>query len=103
MEYRELKGMTVAQLREVAAGIEGFAGHAQMRKDNLLKNICKQLKIDPHASHEVVGVDKASMKKRIQALKGQRDAALAVKDATELKRVRRRIHRLKRRIRRITV
>ncbi len=103
MEYRELKGMSVAQLREVAAGIEGFAGYTQMRKENLLKNICRQLKIDPHAPHEVVGVDKASLKKRIQALKGKRDAVLEAKDATELKRVRRRIHRLKRRIRRITV
>ena len=103
MEYRELKGMTVAQLREVAAGIEGFAGYTQMRKDNLLKNICKQLKIDPHAHHEVVGLDKASMKKQIQALKGKRDAVLEARDATQLKRVRRRIHRLKRRIRRATV
>jgi CII-binding regulator of phage lambda lysogenization HflD len=103
MEYRELEAMTVAQLCEVAAGIEGFAGYTQMRKENLLKNICKQLKIDPHAPREVVGVDRASMKKRIQALKGKRDAAVAAKDPTELKRVRRRIHRLKRRIRRITV
>ena len=103
MDFHELKGMTVAQLREVAKELGGITGSSQMRKGDLLKDICKHLKLDVHEHHEVVGVDKASIKRRIQALKEQRDVALNAHNHQELKNVRRQIHKLKRRIHRATV
>ena len=48
---------------------------------------------------KVVGIDKKAIKGQIQELKKKRAAALEAHDHTELKRVRRRIHRLKRKMR----
>jgi hypothetical protein len=50
-----------------------------------------------------VGVDKASIKARIRELKVKREAALAAHNHSELKAVRRNIHRLKRQIHKATV
>jgi hypothetical protein len=103
MDFHELKVMTIAQLREVAEGIEGLTGHTQMRKQQLLELICGQLNIQMHEHHDVVGINKGVIKKQIRELKHQRDAALEAHDHEELRRVRRHIHRLKRQIRRATV
>jgi hypothetical protein len=56
-----------------------------------------------HAHHEVVGIDKASIKSRIKELKDRRNSAIAAHDHAQLKAVRRRIHRLKRQIHKATV
>lgn len=103
--YEDIKGMTVAQLREVAADIddEAVRGYTQLHKDELIHAICTALNLQEVVHHEVVGVDKASIKRRIRALKKERDAALQAHDSTELKKVRRQIHRLKRRIHKATV
>lgn len=103
MDFHELKTMTVAQLRGVAKGIEGLTGSSQMRKDALLKELCQHLKLDMHEHHEVVGVDKASIKQRIRELKMQRDTAITIHNHQELKDVRRQIHKLKRKIHQATV
>ncbi len=103
MDFHELNAMTVAQLREVAAGIEGLTGSTQMRKDKLLELVCNALHIDMHEHHDVIGIDKASIKAKIRQLKTQRDEVLASGDSVQLKRIRRRIHRLKRSMRRATV
>ena len=103
MDFHELNAMTVAQLREVAEGIEGLTGYTQMRKDKLLEAVCNALHIDMHEHHVVIGVNKASIKAKIQELKTQRDEVLASGDSVQLKRIRRRIHRLKRNMRRSTV
>lgn len=103
--WDELHGMTVAQLREIAAGIEHDAvhGYSTMHKEHLLPAICEALGIEAHAHHEVVGLDKQAVKTRIRALKTERDAAIEAKDAVAVKRARRRIRRLKRKIRRATI
>ncbi len=103
--YEELKDKTVAQLREIAAGIEHEAvqGYSTMHKEPLLHAICTALGVVEHEHHEVVGIDKTQVKRRIRALKAERDAALRAHDHDELKRIRRRIRLLKRRIRRATV
>jgi hypothetical protein len=103
--YIELKGKTVAQLREIAAGIdhEAVQGHTQMNKEHLLKAICQALNIDMHEHHEVVGVDKTAIKSKIRAMKKKRDEALAARDASKLKESRREIHQLKRQLRKATV
>ena len=103
--YEELHGKTVAELREIAEGIEHEAvqGATQMNKEHLLPALCTALGIEAHAHHEVVGIDKAAVKARIRELKGARDAAFESGDRTGVKRARRRIHRLKRSIRRAMV
>ena len=102
--YEQLKHKTVAELREMAKGIEHEAvqGYTQMNKDHLLVALSKALGIQ-HEHHAVVGVDKSSIKARIRELKGQRQAALTAHDHAQLKVVRRTIHRLKRRIHKATV
>lgn len=103
MDYHELRLMTVAQLRGVAKGIEGLTGYTQMHKEPLLALICKELGIELHEHHEVVGIDKATTKARIRELKVERAAALEAQDRLRIKRARREIHRLKRKLRRATV
>ena len=46
--FDQLKGMTVAQLREIAAGIEHEAvkGYTQLNKEHLLTALCTALNID---------------------------------------------------------
>src|SRR5918996_5107721 len=102
--YEELKHKTVADLRDIAKGIEHDAvqGYTQMNKEHLLVALAKALGIQ-HEHHDVVGVDKASIKARIRELKTQREAAIAAHDHAQLKVVRRTIHRLKRRIHKATV
>lgn len=102
--YEQLKHRTVAELRDIAKGIEHEAvqGYTQLNKEHLLQAIAKALGIQ-HEHHEVVGVDKASIKSRIRQLKKTRDEALATHDHAQLKSVRRTIHRLKRRIHKATV
>ena len=106
MEYtfEQLKHKTVAELREIAKGIEHEAvqGYTQLNKEHLLVAISKALGIK-HEHHDVVGVDKASIKARIRELKKKREEALAAHDHDQLKVVRRTIHRLKRKINRATV
>ena len=103
--YEELKSKTLAELREIAAGIENEAvkGYTQMNKDHLLAALCKALGLDMKAHHEVVGVDKTSIKERIKDLRHARAEALSAHDHGRLKTVRRQIHRLKREIHKATV
>jgi hypothetical protein len=103
MDFHQLSVMTIGDLREMANGIEGLTGYTQMRKQELLVHICEHLNIQMHEHHDVVGIDTGAIKRQIQELKHQRDAALEAHDRDELRRVRRHIHKLKRRIRRATV
>lgn len=103
--HHELKHKTLAELRDIAKGIEHEAlqGYTQLNKEHLVVAMCKALNIDIHEHHEVVGIDKAAIKLRIKDLKKRRDAALAEHDHAQLKRARRSIHRLKRQIHKATV
>src|SRR3954468_4228246 len=85
--YPELKKKPVAELREIAAGIqhEAVQGATQMNKDHLLEAICKALGIDMHVHHEVKGIDKAAVKAKIREWQKKRDEALAAKDRKQLK------------------
>ncbi len=79
--YEQLKHKTVAELREIAKGNEHEAlqGYTQLNKEHLLVALSKALGIK-HEHHEVVGVDKASIKARIREMKQQRDDAIAAHD-----------------------
>ena len=82
--FEELKKKTVAELREIAAGIEHDAlkGYTQLNKDHLLAALCKALDLDMHVHHEVVGLDKSRIKTKIRELKKKRDDALAAHNHT---------------------
>lgn len=96
--FEELKGKTVAELREIAASLheDAVKGYTQLNKEHLLELLCKVLHVPMHAHHDVVGIDKTAIKGQIRELKQKRAAALTAHDSDQLKRIRRRIHRLKR-------
>jgi hypothetical protein len=95
--YEELKGKTVAELRDIAKDV--VSGSSQMNKDHLLPALCKALGIETHAHHEVHGVDKTSIKTKLRELKAERSQALDIHDHERLKSIRRQMHHLNRQIR----
>jgi hypothetical protein len=99
LTYEQLRHKTLAELRDIAKGIEHEAvqGYTQLNKEHLVVALAKALGIQ-HEHHTVVGIDKSSIKARIRELKAQRTAAIEAHDRAQLKTVRRTIHRLKRRI-----
>ena len=102
--FEELKHKTLAELRDIAKGDdkEIVQGYTQMNKEHLVVALAKALGIQ-HVHHDVVGIDKGSIKARIKQLKTQRAAAISAHDHAQLKVVRRTIHRLKRQIHKATV
>jgi hypothetical protein len=103
--FPELKQKPLAELREIAAGIEHEAvkGYTQLNKDHLLEALCKALSIDMHVHHEVKGVDKAAVKAKIREWQQKRDEALAAKDRKKLKVALNHIHHFKHQLRRAMV
>ncbi len=99
--FEELKGMTVAQLRDIAKDVqdEVLQGFMTMHKDHLLPALCKALKIEGHAQHVAKLADKAKVKAQIHALKKQRDAAEAAHDKKKLAELRPLLHALRRKLR----
>jgi hypothetical protein len=104
-KYEELRVMTVAQLRDIAGGIqhEAVQGYTQLNKEHLLAAICKALNIDMHVHHHAEGINKSDLKVQLRTLKAQRDEALMAHDHIRLKTVRRQMHEIKRHIKRATV
>ncbi len=103
--YEELKKKTVAELREIAGGIEHEAvqGFTQLNKEHLLEALCKALNLDMREHYKVVGIDKSRIKVQIRDLKKRRDEALAARKLAEFKAALRMIHTLKRKIRKAAV
>jgi hypothetical protein len=103
--FTELKHMKLAQLKEIAAGLDQdeVKGYTQMNKEHLLKSICTALKIEMHEHHEVTGLDKKSIKLKIRALKKERDNIIKNKDKAEIIRVRKEIKSLKNALRKAVV
>ena len=102
--YEELRHKTLAELRDIAKDIQHDAvqGYTQLNKEHLVGALAKALGIQ-HTHHDVVGIDKSTIKARIRQLKTQRAAAIEAHDHAQLKVVRRTIHRLKRQINKATV
>jgi hypothetical protein len=100
--YHELKAKTVAELREVAAGIEHDAvkGHTQMNKEHLLVALCNALNIDTREHRVAKAVDKAAIKATLKLLKARRATSLQSHDRKQLKTIRHELHELKKKLRR---
>ena len=106
MTYEELQKKTVAELREIAKGIEHEAvqGYTQLNKEHLIPAICKALGIDTHAHHHAAeGFDKGALKARMRTLKADCDQAIEAHDHARIHALRREIHALNHRIRSQTV
>ena len=103
--YEELKHKPLAELREIAAGIEHQAvqGYTQLNKDHLLVALCTALGLDMKAHKVVQGIDKAAVKASIKEWKTKRDTALAAHDRKALKVALNQIHHLKRTMRKAMV
>ena len=103
--FEELKKKTVAELREIASGMEHEAvqGYTQLNKEHLLAALCKALDIDMRQHHEVVGVDKTPIKAQIKLWKARRDEALTAHRKAQFKTAVRMIHKYKRKLHKATV
>jgi len=103
--FEDLKKKTIAELRDIAKGLEHEAvkGYTQLRKDELLMAVCTAAGVDPKEHRHVVGIDKQAIKRRIRELKGERDTAIQAQDTTQLRRLRRKIHKLKHELRAATI
>jgi len=99
--YEQLSKMTVTELRKIADGIENEAvkGHLVMHKEQLLPALCKVFGIEAHVHHAAIGINKSAIKSEIRKLKVERASTIGKHDYKHLKEVRRRIHDLKRKIR----
>ena len=103
--YEQLSDMTVIQLREIAKEVEHDAvkGFSTMHKEKLLPALCHALEIEAHAHHHVVGINKSTIKAEIRKLKAEKAAALQSDDRRHFKEVLRKIHTMKRRLRKSIV
>jgi rubrerythrin len=105
--FDQLKGMTVAQLREIASGLEHdkIKGYTQLNKEHLLTALCTALNVDTHTRHKskLAGKDKAGIKAHLKELRERRDAALEAHDHAVLKAIRREMHSTKRSLRKAIV
>jgi hypothetical protein len=99
--YDQLKRMTVAELREIAAGVqhEAVQGYTQLNKEHLLVALAKAFNLDTHTRHKLGAIDKSGVKVQMKELKKSRDAALEAHDHAKLKQVRRQLHSLRRSLR----
>jgi len=99
--YEQLHAMKVAELRDVAKGIDHDAlkGYSTMHKEQLLPGLCTALNI--HVHHEAVGAEKPRIKATIRRLKARREEAKAAGDHGRLAETRHQIHVLKRRLRKM--
>ena len=106
MTYEELRRKSVAELREIAKGIdhEAVHGYTQLHKERLLPAICTALNIDMHLHHHVAaGFDKLVIRTRMRQLRDERDRALEAHDTSKLKVIRRELHSLNHQVRSHTV
>lgn len=103
MDWKELEKLTVVKLREEAMKHSQITGVHGKNKAQLMDELAGVLGIEkPHAhfTEEVVHT-KGELKHQIRDLKVERDKLIAKHDHKALHDVRRKIHRLKHRIRKI--
>lgn len=94
--FEELKKKTIAELRDIAKGIEHEAvqGYTQLNKEHLLPALCKALGIEAHEHHAAVAAEKGMIKAQMRDLKAAADQARESGDPDALHRLRRQYHAL---------
>jgi hypothetical protein len=102
MEFHELQKTRVADLREMMKEhLPEVTGVIGLKKEELVDHLADKLGIEKPHKHVAAGLGKRAIKAEIKELKVKRQAALEARDSDELKKYRRKIHRRKRRLRRM--
>lgn len=102
MDWHELNKKRVADLRDMMKEHHPTAqGVMSMKKEVLVQQVAEVLGIE-EPKKTVVGIDKTAVKGKISALKELRQKALESGDHADLRVQRRKIHRLKRHLRKAT-
>ena len=96
---KPLDRMTAKELREMALGIEGIVGVHAMNKNELVAAIKKARGIVEEKKRDT-GVDVRSIKKKIRELRTQQEAMREAGEEDQVRVLRRRISRLKKKTRR---
>ena len=95
--YEELKKKTVAELREMAAGLdhEAVQGYTQLNKEHLLPALCRALGIEAFEHHVAeANTEKQMIKAKMRELKAEADRARDSGDYEKLHELRRAHHHL---------
>lgn len=102
--YDELHKKTIAELREIAKGVEdeSVKGFTQMNKEHLLPLLCKALKVEMHPHVVAAGV-RRGLKAKVRQLKKRQRDALKAKEYAKMPALKRGIHNLKRELRKTIV
>ena len=98
-KVKPLDRMTAKELREMALGIEGIVGVHAMNKSELVAAIKKAKGIVEEKKRDT-SVDVRSIKKKIRELRTQKEAMREAGEKDQVRVLRRRISRLKKRSRR---
>lgn len=103
MEWRDLEKMTVLKLREEALKFPQIEGVHGKNKEQIMDELAQALGIEkPHAHFvEQVVHSKSDLKQKIHALRAERDSAVEKHDHRKLHEIRREMHELKHKIRKI--
>ena len=108
--YEDLKHKTVAELREIAAGlqheaVQGYSqlnkdhllpvqGYSQLNKDHLLPALCKALGIEAFEHHAAASSEKAAIKAKMREIRTACDQAREAGEHQTLHNLRRQYHHL---------
>ena len=102
MDYHELQKTRVTDLREMMKEhLPEVTGLTGLKKAEIVDQLATKLGIEKPHKHVAAGLGKRAIKAEIRELKVKRQAALEARDADGLKKYRRKIHRRKRRLRRM--
>jgi cell division protein FtsX len=104
MDYHELEKMTVNRLREEAKKFPDVKGVAGMKKDELVHILVERMGIAVPEKKEKsapVPIDKSALKARITELQTAKVSARAEHNRQRANLLRRRIHSMKRRLRKM--
>ena len=102
MEFHDLQKTRVSDLREmVKEHFPDETGAVGLKKEAIVDMLAEKLGIVKPHKHVAAGLGKRAIKAEIRELKIKRHAALETADGPELKKVRKLIHRRKRKLRRL--
>ena len=102
MDYHELENMTVIRLREEAKKFPELKGVSGMKKEELTHALVERLGIvvpEKKAKAAHAPMDRTALKKKMEELRAQKKAANAEHNRKTASLLRRRIHLIKRQIR----
>ena len=105
MDYHELENMTVIRLREEAKKVPDLKGVTAMKKEELIHALVERLGVavpDKKERKDAPSpLNKSSLKMKIKELRAAETAARGEKNRKQADQLRRRIHQIKHRLRKL--